>query len=98
MIYANKRTSTKFALKFKGKGKHWEIFINTILIAQNEVRSGFKKMGRKKITLYAAFGKTPFGQGLIKDAAIVSNVSSAGRHTATHAKRFNRKKIGQENE
>ena len=63
LAYANKRTSTKFALKFEGKGKHWEMPTTQFRLIKMGLGRDLKKWAGQKITLYPAFGKTPFGQG-----------------------------------
>tara|TARA_A100001515_G_scaffold138124_1_gene131424 strand:- start:27 stop:434 length:408 start_codon:yes stop_codon:yes gene_type:complete len=63
LSYANGRKSSKYALKFTGKGKHWEIPTTQFRLIKMGLGHDFKNWVGKKITLYPAEGKTPFGVG-----------------------------------
>ena len=97
--YANKRTSTKFALKFEGKGKHWEMPTTQFRLIKMGLGRDLKKWAGQKITLYPAFGKTPFGQGpFIRCRPLCPMYQVPGGIQQHMGKDLTNKKIGQENE
>ena len=96
---ANKRTSTKFALKFEGKGKHWEMPTTQFRLIKMGLGRDLKKWAGQKITLYPAFGKTPFGQGpFIRCRPLCPMYQVPGGIQQHMGKDLTNKKIGQENE
>ena len=99
LTYANKRTSTKFALKFEGKGKHWEMPTTQFRLIKMGLGRDLKKWVGQKITLYPAFGKTPFGQGpFIRCRPLCPMYQVPGGIQQHMGKDLTNKKIGQENE
>ena len=99
LAYANKRTSTKFALKFEGKGKHWEMPTTQFRLIKMGLGRDLKKWAGQKITLYPAFGKTPFGQGpFIRCRPLCPMYQVQGGIQQHMGKDLTNKKIGQENE
>ncbi len=99
LAYANKRTSTKFALKFEGKGKHWEMPTTQFRLIKMGLGRDLKKWAGQKITLYPAFGKTPFGQGpFIRCRPLCPMYQVPGGIQQHMGKDLTNKKIGQENE
>ncbi len=63
ITYANKRKTTKPTLKFKGKGKGWEIPKTQERLLSMMLGKDQSKWPGQKITLHAASGQTPFGEG-----------------------------------
>tara|TARA_R110000824_G_scaffold334226_2_gene520812 strand:+ start:4410 stop:4820 length:411 start_codon:yes stop_codon:yes gene_type:complete len=61
--YGNGRVSSKFAIRIKGKGKCWEMPTTQFRLIRMGLGRDLKKWIGKKITLYPAWGKTPFGKG-----------------------------------
>ena len=99
LTYANKRTSTKFALKFEGKGKHWEMPNQQFRLIKMGLGRDLKKWAGQKITLYPAYGKTPFGQGpFIRCRPLCPIYQVPGGIQQHMGKDLTNKKIGQENE
>ena len=99
LAYANKRTSTKFALKFEGKGKHWEMPTTQFRLIKMGLGRDLKKWAGQKITLYPAFVKTPIGQGpFIRCRPLCPMYQVPGGIQQHMGKDLTNKKIGQENE
>ena len=99
LTYANKRKSEKFALKFEGKGKHWEMPTTQFRLIQMGLGRDLKKWAGQKITLYPAYGKTPFGQGpFIRCRPLCPIYQVPGGIQQHMGKDLTNKSIGQENE
>lgn len=99
LTYANKRKSTKFALKFVGKGKHWEMPSTQFRLLKMGLGRDLKKWVGQTVTLYPAFGKTPFGQGpFIRSRPLCPIYEVPGGIQQHMGKDLTGKKLNQENE
>jgi hypothetical protein len=99
LTYANKRSSTKYALKFEGKGKHWEMPTTQFRLLKMGLGRDLNKWKGKLITLYPAWGKTPFGKGpFIRLRPLCPVYTVPGGIQQHMGKDLTGKKLTQENE
>lgn len=99
LTYANKRSSTKYALKFEGKGKHWEMPTTQFRLLKMGLGRDLNKWKGKLITLYPAWGKTPFGKGpFIRSRPLCPVYTVPGGIQQHMGKDLTGKKLTQENE
>jgi hypothetical protein len=99
LTYANKRSSTKYALKFEGKGKHWEMPTTQFRLLKMGLGRDLNKWKGKLITLYPAWGKTPFGKGpFIRSRPLCPVYTVPGGIQQHMGKDLTGDKIKQENE
>tara|TARA_S200002703_G_C3793894_1_gene245089 strand:+ start:762 stop:1178 length:417 start_codon:yes stop_codon:yes gene_type:complete len=99
LTYANKRSSTKYALKFEGKGKHWEMPTTQFRLLKMGLGRDLNKWKGKSITLYPAWGKTPFGKGpFIRSRPLCPVYTVPGGIQQHMGKDLTGKKLTQENE
>jgi len=99
LTYANKRSSQKYALKFEGKGKHWEMPTTQFRLLKMGLGRDLNKWKGKLITLYPAWGKTPFGKGpFIRSRPLCPVYTVPGGIQQHMGKDLTGKKLTQENE
>lgn len=99
LTYANKRSSTKYALKFEGKGKHWEMPTTQFRLLKMGLGRDLNKWKGKSITLYPARGKTPFGEGpFIRSRPLCPIYTVPGGIQQQMGKDLTGNKVKQENE